>query len=129
MLTADQQTLLTQLASTWPANLRLRGSGNQAVPAGHPLAQEIAALENGSAASFPFFVPNKDEVAWFTLASGKQRMQAAIEDLRAWIIPSFAWEDPRGALVVPGEATGTLGPLILSMSPAGYFRWLSSKAN
>lgn len=129
MLTADQNTLLTQLGTTWPARLRLPNSGDQPIPAGHPLGQEIAALVGGSPASLPFFVANKDEVAWFTLAADVQEMQAAIEDLRAWIIPSFAWEDPRGALVIPGEATGPIGQLILSMSPPGYFRWLSTKAN
>ena len=79
-------------------------------------------------ACLPFFIVNKNEVAWFTLAPNDLEMRGAVEDLRAWVLPSFGWEDPRGAMVIPGEATGALGLLILTMSPAGYFRWKSPKA-
>jgi hypothetical protein len=130
MLTADQNTLIAQLSATWPAALKLTLSGGK--PAGlqsHPLGQEITALAEGRAASLPYFVSGKSEVAWFTLAPNDQEMRAAVEDLRAWVLPSFGWEDPRGAMVLPGEATGALGRLILTMSPAGYFRWQTTKAH
>jgi len=110
MLTADQSTLLTQLSATWPAALKLTLSGGQ--PAGlqsHPLGHEITALGEGRPASLPFFVASKNEVAWFTLAPNDQEMRGAVEELRAWVLPSFGWEDPRGAMVIPGEATGALG--------------------
>lgn len=32
-------------------------------------------------------------------------------------------------MVLPGEATGALGQLILKMSPAGYFRWQTTKGH
>jgi len=130
MLTADQSTLLTQLSATWPAALKLTLSGGQ--PAGlqsHPLGHEITALGEGRPASLPFFVASKNEVAWFTLAPNDQEMRGAVEELRAWVLPSFGWEDPRGAMVIPGEATGALGQLILTMSPAGYFRWQTTKGH
>lgn len=129
MLTADQSTLLTQLSATWPAALKLTLSG--AEPAGlqaHPLGHEVTALADGRPASLPFFVGGKNEVAWFTLAPSDQAMRGAVEDLRAWILPSFGWEDPRGAMVLPGEVAGALGQLILTMSPSGYFRWQTAKS-
>ncbi len=130
MLTADQSTLLTQLSATWPAALKLTLSGGQ--PAGlqsHPLGHEITALGEGRPASLPFFVASKNEVAWFTLAPNDQEMRGAVEELRAWVLPSFGWEDPRGAMVIPGEATEELGQPILTMSPAGYFRWRTTKGH
>ena len=130
MLTADQSSLLDQLSATWPAALKLTVSGGKPTGLqGHPLGQEITALAEGRAASLPFFVGSKNEVAWFTLASNDQEMRAAVEELRAWVLPSFGWEDPRGAMVLPGEATGGLGQLILTMSPAGYFRWQTTKGH
>src|SRR5262249_53932978 len=99
MLTKDQTTLVTQLSGTWPAPLKLTLSGEK--PAGlgrHALGQEITALSEGRPASLPFFVSTKDEVAWFTLGPNDQELRAAVEDLRAWVLPSFAWEDPRGAM-------------------------------
>jgi hypothetical protein len=130
MLTADQSTLLTQLSATWPAALKLTLSGGKPVGLqGHPLGHEIEALAEGRAASLPFFVGGKNEVAWFTLAPNDKEMRAAVEELRAWVLPSFGWEDPRGAMVLPGEVTGALGQLILTMSPAGYFRWQTTKGH
>ncbi len=96
MLTENQSTLLTQLSATWPATLKI--SLTDAKPAklqSHPLGQEILALAEARTASLPYFRGNKDEVAWFTLAPDDQAMRGAVEDLRAWIMPSFAWEDPR----------------------------------
>ena len=129
MLTADQSTLLTQLSGTWPTTLKLTLTAGQ-LPGvqNHALGHEITALGDGRVASLPFFVGNKNEVAWFTLAPNDQEMRGAVDDLRAWVLPSFGWEDPRGAMIIPGEATGALGQLILTMSPAGYFRWQTSKA-
>jgi hypothetical protein len=75
----------------------------------------------------PFF--SGDRIAWFTLAGDAQQLRAAIEDMRAWILPSFGWEDETQPLVAPGEATGDLGPLIHSLSPAGYFRWWAARAS
>src|SRR4051812_576101 len=129
MLTADQSMLITQLSETWPTTLKLTPTaGQHAGVQSHPLGHEITAFEEGRVASLPFFIGNKNEVAWFTLAPNDLEMRGAVENLRAWILPSFGWEDPRGAMVIPGEATGALGQLILTMSPAGYFRWQSPKA-
>jgi hypothetical protein len=130
MLTQDQRTFLTQLSATRPAALKLTLSGGK--PSGlqvHPLGHEITALAEGRAASLPFFIAGKNEVAWFTLAPSDQEMRGAVEELRDWVLPSFGWEDPRGAMVLPGEATGALGQLILTMSPSGYFRWQTTKAH
>ena len=120
--------VLGRLNKTWPKALQLPFEADSAPDiTGHPLAGELLALTDGERASLPFF--SGDRIAWFTLARDAEQLRAAIEDLRAWILPSFGWEDEVQPLVVPGEATGDLGPLLHSLSPAGYFRWWAARAS
>jgi hypothetical protein len=128
MLSADQIELLCRLNDGWPERLRLEFGGDTPPDISkHPLKGELAALGQGSRASLPFF--KDDRVAWFTVAADAEALQAAIEDLRAWILPSFGWEDDRQPLVTPGDAASTLSPLIHTMSPTGYFRWWTTRAS
>jgi hypothetical protein len=128
MFSAEQVELLRRLNDSWPESLRLEfGDGQSPDVARHPLGGELVALGRCGRASLPYF--KGDRVAWFTMAADAESLQAAIEDLRAWIIPSFGWEDDRQPLAIPGEATGTLASLIHSMSPAGYFRWWTARAS
>jgi hypothetical protein len=85
------------------------------------LHHQLAALEAGSAASFPYFVGNSDEVTWFTVAPSSDDLRLAIEDLRAWLIPSYAAESRVESGV--GTEAGGLRPLIAAVSPGGYFVW------
>lgn len=128
MLSAEQIELLRRLNDGWPERLRLEfGDDTSPDISKHPLRGELAALGHGGRASLPFF---KDErVAWFTVAANAEALQAAIEDLRAWILPSFGWEDDRQPLVTPGDAASALSSLIHTMSPAGYFRWWTTRAS
>jgi len=126
MFTAVHLELLSRLNKSWPKALQLSFDQDKAPQiSGHPLAGELSALSNGGRASLPFF--SGDKIAWFTLADNAAQLRAAIEDLRAWILPSFGWEDETQPLVMPGEATGGVGPLIHSLSPAGYFRWWATR--
>ena len=128
MLKALHTEVLTRLNKSWPKALQLSFETDSAPDiTGHPLAGELLALTNSGRASLPFF--SGDRIAWFTLAGDAEQLRAAIEDLRAWILPSFGWEDETQPLVAPGEATGDLGPLIHSLSPAGYFRWWAARAS
>jgi hypothetical protein len=128
MFNAVHSEVLTRLNKSWPETLRLpletTDSPNLTE---HPLAGELFAFSNSAHASLPFFIG--DKIAWFTLAANADQLRAAIEDLRAWIIPSFGWEDETQPLVAPGETTSHLGPLIHAISPAGYFRWWTTRAN
>lgn len=126
MFTAVHLELLSRLSKSWPKALQLSFETDKTPKiSGHPLAGELAALSNGGRVSLPFFKGNK--IAWFTLADDAAQLRASIEDLRAWILPSFGWEDETQPLVTPGETTGDLGPLIHSLSPAGYFRWWATQ--
>ncbi len=128
MFKAVHTEVLGRLNESWPTALQLPFKEDSAPDiTGHPLAGEFLALSNGRRASLPFF--SGDRVAWFTLAGDAEQLRAAIEDLRAWILPSFGWEDETQPLVAPGEATGDLGPLIHSLSPAGYFRWWATRTS
>ncbi|WP_437310802.1 hypothetical protein [Sorangium sp. So ce388] len=111
--------LLRALSQSWKGSWALSFDGDTPVPARHPLAEQIAAFLDGSAASLPYF--GAREVVWVTLAPGAEALQGAIEALRAWIVPTYAWEDR----MVSDAAEGPLSGRLLALSPAGYFRWRS----
>jgi hypothetical protein len=112
--------LLTALASKAPTRLAFPVAERPWEAAGHPLAAEVAAAINGQAASLPVEV--RDRTTWVTFAPSFSALRNAIEDLRAGIIPSMAWEMPP-SLVTATTANGALAETILAVSPQGYFRW------
>jgi hypothetical protein len=126
---AEQYHLLASLSQTWPAprRLALPGPGQPLHIAGsHPLGGEIDAMLRGEAASLPHC--SGGGVRWVTVAPSAEGLQAAVGDLRAWVMPSYAWEDPEQPFVAPGEARGALGATLITLSPSGYFRWRSTRA-
>lgn len=86
----------------------------------HPLALEIAALEAGHPSSLPYTRQGKTN--WITFGGDLSNLNATIEDIRAWLIPSFAWE-LTPPFVTPSKAEGQIGKLIAQFSTAGYYRW------
>jgi hypothetical protein len=125
MPTPDQLKLLSRLNETWADRLKLDLSADE-IPnlVNHPLSGEVYALFSGARSSLPYF--SIDEVVWLTTAGDAEGLIGAIEDLRAWILPNFGWEDEK-PLVTPGDSVGTLGGLIHSISQAGYFRWRTTR--
>jgi hypothetical protein len=122
-LSAEHAPLLRLLTPTWPTDWQLTAAGDALViPIRHPLAHELVAFCRGEVASLPYFSGQTD-IVWFTLAPDADELRSAIDDLRAWLIPSFGWEDPRGWVVSPEQATGGIGSLLLRWAPAGYCRW------
>ena len=121
----DQLQLLSRLNETWSGSLKLHLSADEISNlANHPLSGEVSALFGGTRSSLPYF--SGDEVVWLTTAGDAEGLIAAIDDLRAWILPNFGWEDEK-PLVTPGDSAGPLGGLIHSISPAGYFRWRTTR--
>jgi hypothetical protein len=121
----DQLQLLSRLNETWSGSLKLYLSADEITNlANHPLSGEVSALFSGTRSSLPYF--SGDEVVWLTTAGDAEGLIAAIDDLRAWILPNFGWEDEK-PLVTPGDSAGPLGGLIHSISPAGYFRWRTTR--
>jgi hypothetical protein len=110
------ERLVERLRPSWPRHWPSELSDER-----HPLRGEIAALGSGEPVSLPFF--QQDQVGWLTVAGDAERLQEGINDLRAWLLPSYGWEDPAQPLALPGETESELGTLIFSLSPAGYFRW------
>lgn len=121
-------SLLHELRQTWPSDIALdEGSTSFRVRKGHPIAAEIDALKEGERASFPYFTNNK--VAWITVAPDVSELAFAVNELRAWIIPSLGWEDETKPIALPGESDTALGELLFAISPSGYFRWWTRKAD
>ncbi|MGE0131494.1 MAG: hypothetical protein AB7U82_25710 [Blastocatellales bacterium] len=129
MLTPDQITLLRRLQGNWPKHLQLTfDEQNRPDLAEHPLAGELLALSRSERTSLPFFTPNRpDRIIWLTIAPNAEELQSAMADLRAWLLPSFGWED-EPPIVAPGESSGPLSEVLRALSPAGYFRWWTMRA-
>ena len=101
--------VVNTLEATWPSGWRLGGSG--VVPSGHPLEAMLRSFLSGQTSSLPHF--SGEEVRWCTLAEDSEKLQSAIEGLRAWLLPSFGTE-----LELQTRAGKTeLGAQLLAASP------------
>lgn len=114
-------TLLERLRATWPADWR----ATEAFDPQHPLAGELLALRSSGTCHLPF-VREGGQASWITLAMDADTLRAAITGLRAWIIPSFAWEDRTRPVLRPRDYSGPLAAPLAALAPAGYYRWHSS---
>lgn len=115
-----RERVVESLLSSWPAT-------DEGTLARQRISSEVARFRNGQGASLPFRM--RDGVAWVTVAPSSADLHREIESLRAWLLPSFGWEDPRQPFVAPGEASTTLAGALLAESPAGYFRWRCAAAD
>jgi hypothetical protein len=126
-LHSDQIVLLEALSAKLPSAYQMKISGNSVeISEAHPLFVEIFALAAGNAASLPYIAGEK--TIWATLSPSLQSLRAAIGDLRAWVIPSLAWEEPH-PMATPDTPRGNIGSMMIAISPAGYFRWQSNTKN
>lgn len=121
MTEATRAQVLKTLSASWPSTWKLPATGE--IPAGHPLASTLQDFLEGGPASMPYVTAS--EVSWCTVARNAEELRAAIDALRAWILPSFGWEEGTRTMVQGGE----LSALLLALSPAGYFRWKSPRKN
>lgn len=120
MANQPQEELLARLSASWPAQWRSAGEGDA-----NPLRYEIAALRRSEEAHLPFFRGSQD-VAWLTVAGTPAALRSAITGLRAWIVPSFGWEDRVRPIAQPADYAGPLAAALRAVSPAGYYRWHST---
>lgn len=128
MVTDQWIKVLQHVSRTWPSEHRVEIEHDRIrIGKTHQLSGEIAALREGKPASIPYF--SADRVAWITVAPSVSTLIAAVADLRAWILPSFGWEDPAKPIALPGETLTTLSALLFDISPAGYYRWWSRSSD
>jgi len=118
------QAILEHLSRSWPRAWRLANGEMPLEPSRHAIGGELQALAKGDAANLPFFTP-KGDAAWITVAPNADALRSVITALRAWVIPSFGWEDRTRAIVSPHDYTGPLAAHLSSLSPVGYYRWWS----
>lgn len=122
MSSQEYLELVEQFSQSWTGNLTITPENVTSQNfTGHPLAEELTALTNGESASLPFFTNNV--ALWVTTAPDAENLEMAIEDLRAWILPSFGWEDEKSSIVLSADSPAAIRNLISVVSPAGYFRW------
>ena len=72
----------------------------------------------------PYF--HAGRISWITVAPHGERLKEGIGALRSWLLPSFGWEHPKGAIKSPDAANGIMAELLAEISPSGYFRWLTT---
>ena len=114
--------LVGRLRENWRGHLGVRGSApGQSTVTDDGVEVQVAEFQAGRAASFPYFTSQDGEVTWLTVARNADDLRREIEDLRAWLMPSYAVEvrfaSPSGA------PSGELGRLALEVSPCGYWVW------
>jgi len=115
--------VLNRLQSTWPAAWHAL---NTADPQ-HPLYDEILALRSSGTCHLPFF-NDRGQASWISIGGDADALRSAIAGLRAWIIPSFAWEDRTRPVLRPKDYSGPLADALAEIAPAGYYRWHSAAA-
>ena len=120
------QAIVEQLSRSWPGAWRLKDGGVSTELHAHPIGGELNALAKGEAANLPYFRTGGD-VAWITVAPNANALRSTIHALRAWVIPSFGWEDTTRAIVQPNDYAGPLAPHLICVSPVGYYRWWSKQ--
>lgn len=123
----EYKKLIEQFAQHWTNELKLAPENIASQDFDkHILAAELNALHNCETASLPFF--RTDSVLWVTIAPDAENLEMAVEDLRAWVLPSLGWEDEKSSIVLPDDAPVAIKNLIAVVSPSGYFRWWTKKA-
>jgi len=127
MSTPEYEKLVNQIATSWTAELSLSPARVAAQDfGGHILAEELSALFQGEPASLPFL--SDTEIVWMTIAPNAENLIMAIDDLRAWVLPSHGWEDDdKHSVVLPDDAPEAIKYFVGEISPAGYFRWKTKR--
>jgi hypothetical protein len=126
-----QSELLKTLSRSWPDEYRVDSLDSiESIPK-HPFKGELIALRDGNSCSLPFY--GAEKITFLTMAPNVTDFNNEINLIRAWIIPSFAWEKfdegPGSSIVTKRDPTNTLSPVIFKLSPSGYFRWAANINN
>src|SRR5436190_22120590 len=100
-----------------PFGLALQGNTIN-VTRDHPLYLEVVELAQGNPCSLPYF--GAQRINWVTFGGHLEGLYRVIEDIRAWLIPNFAWEEAF-PIVAPEKARTPLATSIVALSPHGYF--------
>ena len=105
-MTTSRDDLLSTLQRDWPEAWS------------EELTGEVRAFLENRPASLP--AVRSDAVRWATTAPDHRSLRFATEDVRAWLVPTFAIED---GIRTVGSATGVFGERLLQCSAAGYLAW------
>ena len=87
----------------------------------HPLKGELINLVSQKASSLPFFLGNN--VVWCTVAPNSILLKNEVEQLQAWILPSYGWQDKTDGYKASNPDGEPFLKAISQVSPGSYFRW------
>lgn len=104
-----REDVIDRLRRGWPASWS------------EELRAEVDAFLDNRPASLPSL--RQETVFWATTAPDERTLRFAVEDVRAWVVPTFAVED---GLRTVGKSVGRVGERLLECSPSGYLAWRCS---
>ena len=93
----------------------------------HPLKGELINLINEVGGSLPFFAQEK--ITWCTIAPTASLLQTVVQQLQAWVLPSYGWLDDNDGYETPNPNESAFQNALFGVSPTNYFRWRSSINN
>lgn len=89
----------------------------------HPLSGELINLINKKGGSLPYF--SSKNIIWCTMAPNSFLLQKEVEQLQAWVLPSYGWQGKSDGYKIPDPNGDTFQKAIYQISPTNYFRWQS----
>ena len=126
-LSPEARNLLGKISNSWPSQYRISPESLESIQ-DHPFKGELIALQDGGACSLPFY--KTDRIHFLTIAPNVTEFNNEINLIRAWIIPSFAWErfeeGPGSSIITKNDPTRSISNAIFPLSPSGYFTWSTS---
>jgi hypothetical protein len=122
-LTVAIDTLVAELARSWPADLAT-ALGSPSTPEATAVAALIERARRGDPSSLPYLLRDKGRVLWVSVGESARRLLDYAEDLRSWLLQGYG---AAGDIeFVQGKEGGRLVKFVHVVSPNGYLRWGSA---
>ena len=119
-LTVAIDTLVAELARSWPADLAT-ALGSPSTPQATLVAALIDRARRGESSSLPYLLRDRGRVLWVSVGGSARRLLEYAEDLRSWVLSGYG---AAGDLeFVQGKEVGRLAKFVQVVSPNGYLRW------
>lgn len=121
ILTQNKEVILKKFNDNFPNDMKVSFENNKlTISENHKIYTDLRDFSNDKVSSLPFFTSS--QISWITIAPTLENLRSMIEDLRNWIIPSFAWEEAY-PIITSENVDGEFAKIIIKISPYGYFKW------
>ena len=122
-LTVAIDTLVAELARSWPADLAT-ALESPSTPEATAVAALIERARRGDPSSLPYLLRDKSWVLWVSVGGSARPLLDYAEDLRSWVLLGYGVAGD--VEFVQGMEGGRLAWFVQAVSPNGYLRWRST---